>query len=276
MKLSPEAKTVVELVRECGLIARQQRLGDLSVEDVAGKGLISKGDLKVDGWIKHRVGSLFPGYVTLSEESENELSFSQLQMENVIVADPIDGTRWYKDGGNLWTISLALVVHGVINIGVIHQPDTNTLWLAEKGQGAYRKRNGKRPEPIKTLNETKLSRVKIGVGSNMSTVETRRTMLGLLNYLIEDSRGPYIMASTALELALVASGIVLAGDIHPQAKPWDKAAGMLIIEEAGGAVGGWPGRETVFENGLVAAANLMLYNQLVELVKAAECYDKGK
>ena len=104
----------------------------------------------------------------------------------------------------------------------------------------------------------------------MSSLATRKAMSGLLVGLVERSRGPYVLASTALELAWVAQNIVLAADVHPHAKSWDTAAGKLFVNEAGGVATGWNGNKDIFTPGLVAAANIELHRQLLDLVY--DCY----
>ena len=177
---------------------------------------------------------------------------------------PIDGTRWYKDGGEVWSINLSLVNNGELKSAVIVQPDLRVITFAEKGLGAYCQKGGK-IEQIFTNSETDLRKSKVGVGMNFADYASAARISELLKPLCVRSRGLNIMESSGYELVCLARGAAISAYIHPDAKPWDKSAGMLIINEAGGRATGWPGRDEIFGNGVIAAANQELYAKVAEL-----------
>lgn len=265
--LSGELEILIDAVVAAGTVAQLARRGDFSVVDVPGKGLVSMGDLKVDDFLSNLIKVNLSQFKIFSEESDQKGNVGP----NVVIVDPIDGTRWYTDGGDMWTVAIGIIADGLMQAAVTYQPDAGNIWIAEKNKGAYAAKavNQHRLTKIATIKETRANKVKIGVGGNMSSLETRKDMTRLLAALIEDTRGPYIMASTALELAYVAEGITLSGNIHPHAKPWDKAGGMLLISEAGGVATGWPGRHDIFETGLVAAANIEIHKYLLGVINHA-------
>ncbi len=267
-EFSKDTIDLLYLAHQAGLVALQSREKGLEVsKDRAANGFVTSGDFDVNNFIMSKAALKFPGIGVLSEESPDQ--FNPEEFQKILIVDPIDGTRWYKDGGEIWSINLALVENNEIRSAVIFQPDLSVITFTEKGLGAFCQKGGKVTQ-IRTNPESDLSKVKVGIGTIFTEANSQDEISKLAQQLFIQSRGLNIMESSGCELAFIARGVSISAYIHPYAKPWDKAAGMLIIDEAGGVATGWPGKNALFENGVLAASTLALYDKISELVTRYE------
>ncbi|RTE10770.1 inositol monophosphatase [Paenibacillus whitsoniae] len=152
------------------------------------------------------------------------------------IVDPIDGTSNYVQGIPGFTVSIGLACYGQLQLGVIYDPCGDELFWAEKGKGAFL--NGK-PIHVSPVNELGRSVVATGFPSKM---EARRAVYEGLGRLIEQCRTIRSLGSAARHLAYVASGRLHAF-WENGLNAWDMAAGVLIIQEAGGTVTDAKGNE---------------------------------
>lgn len=171
------------------------------------------------------------------------------------VIDPLDGTVNYLYDLPGWCVSIACKDETGTLVGVVHAPTLeNTTWHATKGGGAYR--NG---VAVKVRSEENLSRALIATGFAYS-MELRRDQVKVISDLLPRCRDIRRLGAAAVDLCHVASGTVDAY-FEIGLKEWDKAAGALIIEEAGGVVTGGES-----ENSRLVAANPMLHRQLADFL----------
>jgi myo-inositol-1(or 4)-monophosphatase len=145
------------------------------------------------------------------------------------IIDPIDGTVNFFYGIPHFAVSIAHRRNGVITAGVIHQPMTGELWSASRG-GAVTL-NGR---PIRVSSRAKLSDAIVSVGVSKTEVAIEKG-LPVLGQMMRSARKTRMMGSAALDIAYVASGR-LDAYIESQISLWDIAAGMLMVEMAGGKV----------------------------------------
>jgi myo-inositol-1(or 4)-monophosphatase len=261
-RLSNDTKKLLDLAMRAGAVALESRNKGLAINDIHLSGFVTSGDIDVDDFVHSLAKSEFPQAVILSEETHFAFSFKEGQ--EVLIVDPIDGTRWYKDGGDFWSINLSLVKNGELKSAVIVQPDMGVLTFAEKGLGAFCQKDGRLVQ-IRTNPETDLLKCKVGVGARMADPQTRSQIAELIKEITFQSRGPYVLESSGYELALIARGVAMSAYIHPHAPAWDKTAGMLLVREAGGVATGWPGRDEIFGNGVLVASNPGIYNKIADL-----------
>lgn len=167
------------------------------------------------------------------------------------VIDPLDGTVNYLYDLPGWCVSIACKDESGTLVGVVHAPTLgNTVWHATKGGGAFR--NGER---VRVREEVSLSRALIATGFAYS-MEIRRDQVKVINDLLPLCRDIRRLGAAAVDLCHVASGTIDAY-FEIGLKEWDKAAGALIIEEAGGVVTGGES-----ESSRLVAANPALHHQL--------------
>lgn len=169
----------------------------------------------------------FPDHSFLAEESGScGTTNSRVQW----VIDPLDGTMNFAHNIPMFVVSIAAVVDGITEIGVIYQPLTHDLYAAQKGRGAYL--NG---IPIKTSQTTLLESAVGATGFPYGPTETREKCIDQFLRFLEVGNPIRILGSAALNLAYIAAGKF---DVYwgMNLQPWDMAAGALLIEEAGGTI----------------------------------------
>lgn len=249
-------------VEELVLSAKPFITDEADTDAVTEKGdadFVTKVDLKVQSYIKSALLRDFPAIQFMGEEGEREnIDFRK----PVWILDPIDGTTNLIHRYNMSAVSLALVENGRAVFGLIYNPFHNELFKAAKGSGAFL--NGKRINVSKTA-ELRDSLVSIGTMPYVKTDADEKFELFKRIFLnsVDIRRG----GSAALDLAYVACGRTDAF-FESGLKPWDYAAGCIILEEAGGKVTDYDGNPVRFdENSSIIAGNKAVYGQLLPLIR---------
>jgi myo-inositol-1(or 4)-monophosphatase len=183
-------------------------------------------DRRSQALIESVILSAFPGHAIYGEEGMRGDQSSPDQW----IIDPIDGTVNFFYGIPHFAVSVAHRRNGVITAGVIYQPMTGELWEASRAAGTATL-NGR---PLRVSGRTDLADaiVSVGVSKTEAAIDRGLPMLGRM---MRSARKTRMMGSAALDIAFVASGR-LDGYIESQISLWDIAAGMLMVELAGGTV----------------------------------------
>ncbi len=220
-RLSAAAGQLAETVRAAGEIAlktfrqplRQWTKG-------ASSSPVSEADIAVDEFLRRELAGLSPGAGWLSEEAEDDPA--RLDVENVWIVDPIDGTRAYLAGQPDWTISVALAGRGRPLFGTVYAPVSQEMFLAVAGSGA-------------TLNGAPIAASAGGDLAGVKVVGPRRHLSWLAGMDANATPMPRI-GSIALRLARVAQGELDVAFAGGNSHDWDLAAADLLVHEAGGAL----------------------------------------
>ena len=204
--------------------------------------LVSIADKTVENDIKSALKQHFPHDGFLGEESGAE----NLEQAFCWVVDPIDGTSPFLYGLHAWCISIALLHHKKIVAGVVFDPLHNELFHAAIGQGAFL--NGK------VINTAKATSLKEGlVGLGVSHRVHPNTFTPVLHQILLDG-GMFIRnGSGALMLAYVAAGRLI-GYFEPHINAWDTAAGIILIQEAGGSTNDFLENDGLLKGNYILAA----------------------
>lgn len=214
-----------DLIREAGALALSYfRARDaLVVEEKGVQDLVSRADRETEDLILSRIQAAFPDDAILGEETG-----LHGDAPVVWVVDPIDGTDNYLRGNPYWCIAIALVVDGRVEFGLTLDPNTDELYLARRGQGAWC--NHRR---LQVSSVTAVERAKILLGySYRCPHEPHAALVGrLLARRCEYAR----LGAGALALAHVAAGR-FEGYVELHMNAWDALGGLLLVEEAGGVV----------------------------------------
>lgn len=177
------------------------------------------------------------------------------------VIDPLDGTSNFMRGLPHFSVSIALLEDGVPLHGVIYDPVRDELFTASKGAGAFlndrRIRVGQRPSMEGAL---------LCTGFPFRQRRRLSNQLRMVKVLLEQAEDLRRTGSAALDLSYVACGR-LDGFFEYGLMPWDIAAGVLMVREAGGTCVDFEGGESYFENGNLIAANLKIAAQMVARIK---------
>lgn len=176
---------------------------------------VCEADLEVDDMLRRSLGAIDPGAGWLSEETADTVH--RLEMDRVWVVDPIDGTRDYLRGRPGWSVSVAMVEHGAVRIGILAAPARGELWAARLGEGATR--NG----------------VALQAGSR-ALLPGARVPADRLPRADQDLVTVDKPNSIALRMAMVAADEADLVATVRWGNEWDVAAAALIALEAGASV----------------------------------------
>ena len=179
---------------------------------------VTTADLAVDRYLRERLDAAFPGAGWLSEETADDLS--RLDMANLLVVDPIDGTRAFLTGDPRWAVSIAYIHDGRPIAGVIHAPALGQTYQAALGCGARRD-----DAPIHASRRPALEGALVGGPRSMVAALAKAARVDL-------AVAPRI-PSLALRLAQVADGGLDVGLASASANDWDVAGADIILSESG-------------------------------------------
>ena len=201
----------------------------------------------------------YPDHAILAEES-GASSNLHTDSENVWIIDPLDGTTNFIHGFPQYAISVGLQQRGQITQAVVYDPTRNELFTASKGAGAFL--NDKR---IRVAKRDKLADALIGTGFPYSDLSGLDEYVRMFHVMTEKSAGLRRPGAAALDLAYVAAGR-LDGFFEKNLKPWDIAAGSLLITEAGGLVGDFHGESDYLYKGHVIAGSPKIFSQMLNVL----------
>uniref|UniRef100_A0A2M4BX28 Inositol-1-monophosphatase n=1 Tax=Anopheles marajoara TaxID=58244 RepID=A0A2M4BX28_9DIPT len=264
-------EVVLELVKQCNdIVLEGYRTASKRVE-VKGKhwDLVTEYDQRVEDVLIAGIRAHFPHHKFCAEElasaTGEQVTVGEAGAPTWII-DPIDGTVNFVRGIQFTCISVALAVDGELKIGIISNPAGNELYTAVKGQGAFR--NGVR---IKTRNSEQLKDALIGHEFSIGSYEPiREALFERGKRFIIECLGLRAFGSAALSLAYIASGQIDAYSIQ-FLKPWDIAAGALLIMEAGGTVQSITGgKYDIMKPDIIAACSEALGQRVLQIIREVD------
>lgn len=200
----------------------------------------------------------FPKHSVLAEES----SESQGEEKSYRwIIDPLDGTTNFIHGFPMFCVSIALEYNNDIVVGVVYEPMRDELFYAIKGQGAFL--NGNK---IAVRKNFETNTALVATGFPFRFVEHIDNYMKLFKLVFGNVSGIRRAGSAALDLAYTACGRC-DGFFEMCLKPWDIAAGTLLIMEAGGHVSGFSGNDNYLFKGNIVAGEKKVYDMLLEQVR---------
>ena len=236
-------------------------LAELQVAKKAPADFVSAADLKSEQVIFEALSKARPGYGFLAEERG---MIEGTDKTHTWIVDPLDGTTNFLHAIPHFAISIALQRDGAVVAAVTHNPVTNELFWAEKGKGAFV--NDRR---LRVAARTRMEEAVLATGIPYLGHGQHARFLKELHQVSQRVAGVRRFGSAALDLAWVAAGRY-DGYWERDLKPWDMAAGMLLVTEAGGKVSNADGEDDVLGAGSICAGNLDLQPQLLERLRAAK------
>lgn len=238
------------LLEKFGRITTVTKKGDIN--------LVTEADLASEALIIERIKSHQPRHSILAEEAGEAVTIGGDNTWKWII-DPLDGTTNYAHGYPCFAVTIALEHDGEVVLGVTYDPTRNELFAAEKGQGATL--NGK---PIRVSATEELGNSLICTGFPYDFKRKDDFARHLTQFLL-NSRGVRRDGSAAIDLAYVACGR-FDGFWEEGLKPWDLAAGRLLIEEAGGWVTNYDGSAFSIYSPPVVASNGKIHNEMLAVL----------
>jgi myo-inositol-1(or 4)-monophosphatase len=229
-------QAVCRVAQEAGYFV-QEELHRVSQRDIVEKdrnSLVSYVDIEVEKRLVRDLGNLFPraGFIT----EEGTVSVGEKEWNWII--DPLDGTTNFLFRVPFYCVSIALEHKGELVLGVIHEPNTGECFYAWQGGGAWLNEH-----KISVSTQNTLANSLVATGFPYQMTEQTERLYEVLKYAVRSTHGIRRLGSAALDLAYVACGRF---DVYYEAalNPWDIAAGVLLVREAGGTVTDFAGETT--------------------------------
>lgn len=234
------------------------------VEEKHLAGLVSEADQESEIAIKKELDLRFPEFDFLGEESwfkNQDLKKLSQSVKPRWILDPLDGTTNYVHRFPVFCISLGLEINNEVVMGIVDVPMLNETYVAVKGRGAFL--NGNR---ISVSSKSDLKTAFLSTGFFPEDEKNLDEQLKYFSRLVRSCRAVRRPGAAAYDLALVAAG-VFDGFWEKNLKPWDSAAGLLLVREAGGVVKTYDNQEYNPYNDSILATTPQLLNSLLQHFK---------
>jgi myo-inositol-1(or 4)-monophosphatase len=244
-----------------GLMKRFERRALLEVELKGPADFVSAADREAEDLLRSTLLRRFPRHGFLTEESAPTVG---ADAGTRFVVDPLDGTTNFLHGVPHFAVAVALEHDGDVVAGVVLDVPKGEMFVAEKGRGAFL--DG---QQLRVVPDRDLSRALVGIGIPHSSSRPRHPRyLAVLADVMRDAAGIRRLGAAALDLSYVAAGR-FAMFFELGLRPWDLAAGSLLVREAGGIVTEPDGGEGFLDSGDVLATNGRLHPPALALLRRA-------
>ncbi len=241
---------------DAGAILRKKYRETKEVSRKDARELITSADIASESFIKEKIRRQYPSHSILAEESPKEINKSQ---EYLWIVDPLDGTNNFAHSLPFFSVSIAVMYRGEIILGVVYEPLRDELFYADE-TGTYLN-----TKQVKVSNNTQLSKAMLATGFPYDLSETNENNLDHFSNFSSLSLGIRRMGSAALDLAYVSCGR-FDGFWELKLKPWDMAAGYLLVKKAGGIATNFEGKNWSIEDDRIIAANPTLHQRMYEVI----------
>lgn len=258
--MDPMLNIAVRAARAAGdiIVRAMDRTDLLTVTLKSRNDFVSDVDRQAEHEIVTILQKAYPDHAILGEEHGEQ---GASRSDYVWVIDPLDGTTNFLHGFPQFAVSIGLFYRGRVERGVIYDPLRQELFTAARGAGATL--NNRR---LRVTKQKGLSGALLGTGIPFKDQSYIDPYLGMLKSLLKDAAGIRRAGSAALDLAYVAAGR-FDGFWEIGLQKWDMAAGVLLVQEAGGLVSDLEGGDKHFETGGIVTANPRLHTAMLELIK---------
>lgn len=232
----PTRNELMDMARAAGALLRE---GYGKQHEIQMKGhidLVTEMDRRSEDYLVETIRARYPQHTIITEES----GLLQGQPESCWYLDPLDGTTNYAHALPLFCVSIAYAEHGQVQIGAVVDPMRGECFSAERGLGAW-----VNDQPIRVSGETVMQKSLLVTGFPYDSWKSGRGNLANFEHFTHISQGVRRLGAAALDMCYVAAGR-FEGYWEQTLKPWDLAAGSLIVTEAGGRVTSLEGSDNLF------------------------------
>jgi myo-inositol-1(or 4)-monophosphatase len=251
-------KELIKIIKDAGKILREGFYTDKNISFKAKKDLVTQFDVAVEEYLKKKFSKKFKKFNIIAEESDNE----NIEFNNSIIIDPIDGTTNFVNGVPHTAISVGVYKNKKPYLAVVYNPILDELYTAKIGKGAYL--NGKK---LKVSSEDNFQKALIASGfpySSSTNQDDLNDVIKKLKDILPLCQDIRRLGSASIDLCMVARG-TFEGYYEMNLKAWDVSAGVLILTEAGGIVTNIEGNEyNLFEDKYIVATNGKIHEELVK------------
>ena len=261
MAIHPALNIAVKGAREAARIINRASLetSTLKVDNKASNDFVTEVDKAAEQTIIRVLQEAYPDHGILAEESGDALA--KPDSEYLWIIDPLDGTTNFIHGVPQYAISIALARSGVLEQGVVYDPIKNELFTATRGRGAFL--NDRR---IRVSGRSRFNEALIGTGFPFREGDNIDAYLAAFKALCFKTAGIRRAGSAALDLAYVACGRYDAF-WELLLKPWDIAAGALLVMEAGGLISNAAGDADFLAEGSIVAGSPKIFTQMLPIIQ---------
>jgi len=257
--MNPMLNIAVNAARNAGdiIVKHLNRLDRLTVTSKDRNDFVSEVDRQAEDEIIAVIRKAYPGHGILAEESGQHQGSDEYEW----IIDPLDGTTDFLHGYPQFAVSIALRHKGKLEQAVIYDPMRQELFTASRGSGAFL--DNRR---IRVSQQKGLEGALLGTGFPYKDMQHLDAYLDMFRALITEVAGIRRPGSAALDLAYVAAGR-FDGFWEIGLNPWDIAAGILLVREAGGLVGDLAGGHSYLETGNIVAAAPKLFPAILREIR---------
>lgn len=250
---------IQQILRDAGQMMRDAENSDIQIERKSAANYVTEIDLAVQHFIIDQLQQLNPAIGIMAEEADRSKPITD---RPVWILDPIDGTTNFMHNCQHSAISLALAEGDQLLLGFVYNPTLNEMFIAERGHGA--RLNGHK---IHVSSIDRLSEGLIAFGTNPYARTQAHDTFSRVEKVFLNSLEVRRFGTASLDLAYVACGR-FDGFFEMLNHPWDYAAGLLLVMEAGGRATNWYGQKLAIHSAdSMLATNGLIHEALYELVK---------
>ena len=253
--------TAVEIVLRAGDIQLSRRASGFRVDKKGTIDLVTEVDVECERMCRAVIAERFPSHDVLAEELSSGPAERPVSTHRWVF-DPIDGTTNYAHGLPIYCSSLALEIDGRPEAAAIYDPTRRELFTAERGEGAYL--NGSR---LSVSTTTDLIDSLLVTGFPYDVHQQNTDLVDLFGAFLGQARAVRRLGSAALDLCYVAAGR-FEGFWEQHLKPWDVAAGALVVTEAGGRVTGMDGSPFDPAAAHLVASNGQVHDAVLDVIRS--------
>jgi myo-inositol-1(or 4)-monophosphatase len=263
--------TAVEAVLHAGEMQMARFGQGIRIDKKGAIDLVTEVDVAVETWFRAFIHDKFPDHRILAEELQDSSPAGRADSPYCWIFDPIDGTTNYAHGLPIFCASLALEVDGRLEVGAVFDPTRKELFTARRGHGAFL--NDTR---LHVSNAASLRDALLCTGFPYDVYLSADEVVGLFARFVEEGRAVRRLGSAALDLCYVAAGR-LDGFWEGRLRPWDMAAGALLVEEAGGTISGYDGSAFHARRDDCVASNGVLHPAMLDVIARYQtAYQAGR
>jgi len=251
---------MTKLASEAGKIIRKGYFStSVKIQHKGTIDLVTETDLSSEIFIKNEIRRQFPDDLILAEETEN----IRKSADRIWIIDPLDGTTNFAHKFPVFAVSIGLQIGSEMKFGVVYNPVSNEMFFAEKGKGAFLNE-----EKISVSATQQISDSLIATGFPYDRWQNGDFYIAEYLAFMKKCQGLRRVGAASLDLCFVASGR-LDGFFERKLKPWDMAAGSVILSEAGGKITCFDGNKWNPFDETIVASNGNIHRQMIEILEQA-------